>query len=85
MKRLEQPERFELGLTLSFDLLQSLRGRTNLCVGGMAWFALSFFIAAGSLELPGADAGIVVGVSTMNVSFLPVYLTQNKGYSKTRD
>ena len=41
-----------------------------------------FSFAAGSLKLPGDDAGIVVGVSTMNVSFLPVYLTQNKGFFK---
>ena len=48
----------------------------------MAWFALSFFITADSLKLPGADAGIVVGVSTMNVAFPPVYLTQDKGFFK---
>jgi len=47
----------------------------------MAWFALSFFITAGSIKLPGADARIVV-VSTMNVAFLPVYLTQGKGFFK---
>jgi len=46
------------------------------------WFALSFFIAAGSLNLPGADARIVVGVSTVNVAFLPIYLTQDRGFFK---
>jgi ABC-type nitrate/sulfonate/bicarbonate transport system substrate-binding protein len=48
----------------------------------MAWFALSFFITAGSLKLPGANARIVGGVSTMNAAFLPVYLTQDKGFFK---
>ena len=36
----------------------------------------------GFLKLPQADARIVVGVSTVNVAFLPVYLTQDKGFFK---
>jgi ABC-type nitrate/sulfonate/bicarbonate transport system substrate-binding protein len=48
----------------------------------MAWFALSFFHCRRQPWLPGADARIIVGVSTMNVAFLPVYLTQDKGFFK---
>jgi NitT/TauT family transport system substrate-binding protein len=39
------------------------------------------FVASG-VSLPRADARIVVGVSTVNVAFLPVYLTQDKGFFK---
>jgi NitT/TauT family transport system substrate-binding protein len=48
----------------------------------MTWFAVSFLIAVSSFKLPGADARIVVGVSTVNVAFLPIYLTQDKGFFK---
>ena len=34
-----------------------------------AWIAVSFFIAFSGIELPEADARIVVGVSTVNVAF----------------
>src|SRR4026208_452219 len=47
-----------------------------------AWIAVSFVIALGSIRLPEADARIVVGVSTVNVAFLPIYLTQDKGFFK---
>jgi NitT/TauT family transport system substrate-binding protein len=39
-------------------------------------------MVVGSLKLPQADARIVVGVSTVNVAFLPIYLTQDKGFFK---
>ena len=48
----------------------------------VAWFAFSLFVAVGSSKLPEADARIVVGVSTVNVAFLPIYLTQDKGFFK---
>lgn len=46
------------------------------------WLALSFLVAVGSLKLPQAEARIVVGVSTVNVAFLPIYLTQDRGFFK---
>ena len=39
-------------------------------------------MAVSSIRLPEADARIVVGVSTVNVAFLPIYLTQDKGFFK---
>jgi NitT/TauT family transport system substrate-binding protein len=48
----------------------------------MAWLTVSLLMVVGSLELPQADARIVVGVSTVNVAFLPIYLTQDKGFFK---
>ena len=47
-----------------------------------AWLALLLLVALGSSKLPLADARIVVGVSTVNVAFLPIYLTQDKGFFK---
>src|SRR5262245_64723577 len=35
-----------------------------------------------ALPPDGADARIVVGVSTVNVAFLPIYVTQDKGFFK---
>ena len=46
------------------------------------WFAVLLLIVFSSIKLPQADAGIVVGVSTVNVAFLPIYLTQDKGFFK---
>jgi ABC-type nitrate/sulfonate/bicarbonate transport system substrate-binding protein len=46
-----------------------------------AWLAAAL-ISIGSLKLSPADARIVVGVSTVNVAFLPIYLTQDKGFFK---
>ena len=48
----------------------------------MVWVAVSFLILGSSFRLPQADARIVVGVSTVNVAFLPIYLTQDKGFFK---
>jgi NitT/TauT family transport system substrate-binding protein len=44
--------------------------------------AVSFLIVVISSMLPQADARIVVGVSTVNVAFLPIYLTKEKGFFK---
>ncbi len=46
-----------------------------------AWLAVAL-ISVGSLKLSLVDARIVVGVSTVNVAFLPIYLTQDKGFFK---
>jgi NitT/TauT family transport system substrate-binding protein len=43
---------------------------------------LSYFIVLSAIEIATADARIVVGVSTVNVAFLPIYLTQDKGFFK---
>ena len=48
----------------------------------MAWLTVSLLMVVGSLKLPQADARIVVGVSTVNVAFLPIYLTQDRGFFK---
>jgi len=47
-----------------------------------AWLAVSFVMAVSGLKLSQADARIVVGVSTVNVAFLPIYVTQDKGFFK---
>jgi NitT/TauT family transport system substrate-binding protein len=44
--------------------------------------AILIFIVISSLTFPHADARIVVGVSTVNVAFLPIYITQDKGFFK---
>ena len=46
------------------------------------WFALSLLVVLGSVKLPKADGRIVVGVSTVNVAFLPIYITQDEGFFK---
>ncbi len=46
------------------------------------WIVLSFTLAVGSTRLQEANGRIVVGVSTVNVAFLPIYLTQDKGFFK---
>jgi NitT/TauT family transport system substrate-binding protein len=43
---------------------------------------VSLLIVAGSARVPPAEGRIVVGVSTVNVAFLPIYLTQDKGFFK---
>lgn len=51
----------------------------------MAWrrrWLVGLFLAVSSLHMRAADARIVVGVSTVNVAFLPIYLTQDKGFFK---
>jgi ABC-type nitrate/sulfonate/bicarbonate transport system substrate-binding protein len=46
------------------------------------WFAVLFLTSADGLQVRHADARMVVGVSTVNVAFLPIYLTQDKGFFK---
>lgn len=46
------------------------------------WIVVSFTLAVGSTRLQEANARIVVGVSTVNVAFLPIYITQDKGFFK---
>ena len=46
------------------------------------WIAVSFLMAIGGIKLSEADARIVVGISTVNVAFLPIYLTQDKDFFK---
>jgi NitT/TauT family transport system substrate-binding protein len=51
----------------------------------MGWRIISISVALFCMigfKLPHADARIVVGVSTVNVAFLPIYLTQDKGFFK---
>ena len=50
--------------------------------GRKAWLAVSLLMVVGFLKLSQADARIVAGVSTVNVAFLPIYLTQDKGFFK---
>jgi NitT/TauT family transport system substrate-binding protein len=47
-----------------------------------AWLSLAFLIVGGGVRLPQADARMVVGVSTVNVAFLPIYITQDKRFFK---
>src|SRR5262249_15958892 len=45
-----------------------------------AWLAVAVFLLVGCFQLERADARIVVGVSTVNVAFLPVYVASDKGF-----
>jgi NitT/TauT family transport system substrate-binding protein len=46
------------------------------------WIAVLFLVVVSGIKLSEADARIVVGVSTVNVAFLPIYVTQDKGFFK---
>ena len=46
----------------------------------MAWFLMALIV--GGVKASPADARIVVGVSTVNVAFLPIYVTQDRGFFK---
>ena len=46
------------------------------------WLLILFIAILSALPLKRADARIVVGVSTVNVAFLPIYVTQDKGFFK---
>jgi NitT/TauT family transport system substrate-binding protein len=46
------------------------------------WIGIIFFIVTVIVKLPEAEGRIVVGVSTVNVAFLPIYLTQDRGFFK---
>lgn len=45
-----------------------------------AWLVMALII--GSAKASPIDARIVVGVSTVNVAFLPIYVTQDRGFFK---
>ena len=45
-------------------------------------FSLVVLLSVVLTDLSRVDARIVVGVSTVNVAFLPIYLTQDKGFFK---
>jgi NitT/TauT family transport system substrate-binding protein len=46
------------------------------------WLCLTLFLLVGSVPTEQIEARIVVGVSTVNVAFLPIYVTQDKGFFK---
>lgn len=46
------------------------------------WLLILLIAILSALPLNRADARIVVGVSTVNVAFLPIYVTQDKGFFK---
>ena len=46
------------------------------------WLLILLIVMLSALPLTRADARIVVGVSTVNVAFLPIYVTQDKGFFK---
>jgi NitT/TauT family transport system substrate-binding protein len=46
------------------------------------WLVISLALLLSGLQLRGVDARIVVGVSSVNVAFLPLYVTQEKGFFK---
>lgn len=50
--------------------------------GSKTWLAISLIMLFSGLQLRPVDARIVVGVSTINVAFLPIYVTQDKGFFK---
>ncbi|HEY7321866.1 MAG TPA: ABC transporter substrate-binding protein [Candidatus Binatia bacterium] len=47
-----------------------------------AWLSIAFIVFLSGFSCARADARIVVGVSTVNVAFLPIYVTQEKGFFK---
>ena len=44
------------------------------------WLSTLLIVFLSVFWLKHADARIVVGVSTVNVAFLPIYVTQDKGF-----
>jgi NitT/TauT family transport system substrate-binding protein len=46
------------------------------------WLSITLVILLNAFLCARADARIVVGVSTVNVAFLPIYVTQDKGFFK---
>jgi NitT/TauT family transport system substrate-binding protein len=49
---------------------------------GKVWLLIVIIGLLSALSLTRAHARIVVGVSTVNVAFLPIYVTQDKGFFK---
>src|SRR4249919_1653181 len=46
------------------------------------WLCLIMLLLVGSIRPATVDGRMVVGVSTVNVAFLPIYLTQDRGFFK---
>src|SRR5712692_8618059 len=46
------------------------------------WLTILLILLLCGVQIQPADAKVVVGVSTVNVAFLPIYLTQDKGFFK---
>src|SRR5713226_52145 len=46
------------------------------------WLTILLILLLCGVQIQPADAKIVVGVSTVNVAFLPIYVTQDKGFFK---
>jgi len=49
-----------------------------------SWLCLTLLLLVGSIQPVTIDARMVVGVSTVNVAFLPIYVTQDKGFFQRR-
>ena len=47
-----------------------------------AWLVVSLILLLSGFQPKQAAARIIVGVSTVNVAFLPIYVTQDKGFFK---
>ena len=47
-----------------------------------SWLCLTLLLLVGSIQPASSDARMVVGVSTVNVAFLPIYVTQDRGFFK---
>jgi len=47
-----------------------------------SWLYLTLLVLVAGIEPAAVDARMVVGVSTVNVAFLPIYVTQDKGFFK---
>jgi len=64
------------------NALASQAGGSKIMRWRNLWIVVSFTLAVGSIRLQEVNARIVVGVSTVNVAFLPIYITQDKGFFK---
>ena len=46
------------------------------------WLVIFLVLLSSGFQFRRSDARIVVGVSTVNVAFLPIYVTQDNGFFK---
>lgn len=46
------------------------------------WISLTLLVLVAGIQPAAIDARMVVGVSTVNVAFLPIYVTQDQGFFK---
>jgi NitT/TauT family transport system substrate-binding protein len=46
------------------------------------WLVITVILVLSGVQLQSLAAKIIVGVSTVNVAFLPIYITQDKGFFK---